>query len=347
MQVPDYIQPTSLFTSTYAYLSSTSSSWLKHSETFARYASTKLGLTSSSHVLEIASNDGYLLQFFKQLGIPCTGVEPTELAAQIATSKGITTIQKFFGTTLVNELRPADLIIANNVLAHVPDIHDFVHAMSLVLTRSGLISIEFPHLIRLLEDCQFDTIYHEHYSYLSLNAISYICIQYGLQIVDVEQLNTHGGSLRVWLGHNGVHTPTSNVTTILTAEITRGLNNTSTYVDFASRALSIKLDVINFLASYKAKNYTICAYGAAAKGNTLLNYAGIDSDIISAVFDKAPSKIGKYMPGSHIPIYHPDKLNDYQPDILLVLPWNIVDEIKPNYPQYKLYIAIPTLQECS
>ena len=345
VQLPAHAAAEELFTADYAYFSSTSSSWCDHAQRFVGAAVKRLGLGEDSRVVELASNDGYLLQFVQQHGIPCLGIEPTYATAQAARDKGIETIERFFGVELAEELAPADLVVANNVLAHVPDINDFVAGIAQLLKPHGRASIEFPHLLQLLKGNQFDTIYHEHYSYLSLRVVQRIAAEAGLDVVDVEQLPTHGGSLRVWLAKRGATEPTAAVTMLLEDEFAAGLESLEAYEDFQRRAEATKDGLLQFLLRAKHDGKIVLGYGAAAKGNTLLNYAGIRADLLPAVSDQATSKQGKFLPGSHIPILPPSELLDMKFDKILVLPWNLISEIKSQLPEHDLVTAIPVLTE--
>ena len=344
VQLPAHVAADELFTADYAYFSSTSSSWCAHAERFVEEAVERLRLGSESMVVELASNDGYLLQYVRKRGIPCLGIEPTHATAEAARSRGIETIERFFGVALAEELQPADLIVANNVLAHVPDINDFVAGIAQLLKPQGRASIEFPHLLRLLLGNQFDTIYHEHYSYLSLKVVRRIANSFGLEVVDVEQLPTHGGSLRVWLAHQGAVVNIHAVNTILADEQAAGLESLNAYNDFQSQSELIKHSLLEFLLEAKRNGKRVLGYGAAAKGNTLLNYAGIRSDLLFAVADRAISKQNKYLPGSHIPVISPQALSDLSPDKIIVLPWNIVEEVKHELMVDNLYTVIPSLR---
>jgi len=333
VQTEDYTQANELFSPDYAYFSSTSSGWLTHAEHYAEQVSSELNLNSESLVIEVASNDGYLLKNFVAMGIPCLGIEPTDSTAMVAEAKGIPVLREFFGELLGKQLayeeRQADLIVGNNVYAHVPDINDFTRGLKAVLKPSGTITIEFPHLMRLLEHCQFDTIYHEHYSYLSLSAVSRIFQSAGLRVWKVEELNTHGGSLRIFGCHDEEERENhKSVAAILQLELNRGLQQLETYLDFQFRANKIKNDLLEFLIKQKRAGKKVAAYGAAAKGNTLLNYAGVKPDLLPFVCDAAPAKQGKFMPGSHIPIFSPDQLFIEKPDYVLILPWNICEEVR-------------------
>ncbi len=335
VQLPAHAAAEELFTADYAYFSSTSTS-------------ERLGLGSESMVVELASNDGYLLQYVQKRGIPCLGIEPTRATAEAARAKGIETIERFFGVALAEELAPADLVVANNVLAHVPDINDFVAGIARLLKPEGRASIEFPHLLRLLEGNQFDTIYHEHYSYLSLRVVQRIAATAGLDVVDVEELPTHGGSLRLWLAHQGAAEPSAAVTAVLAAETAAaggaGLESSQAYADFQQRAEAAKHGLLEFLLSAKRQGKQVLGYGAAAKGNTLLNYAGVKPDLLAAVADRAPSKQGKWLPGNHIPVISPEQLDARNPDSLLVLPWNLIGELRQELPGQGLVTAIPELR---
>ncbi len=333
VQTEDYAQSSELFSANYAYFSSTSSSWLTHASRYTSEIISKLNLTNRSFVIEVASNDGYLLKNFVDIGIPCLGVEPTASTAAAAEKIGVPVCREFFGekfaTTLAETDRQADLIIGNNVYAHVPDINDFTRGLKLALKPGGTITLEFPHLLRLLEQVQFDTVYHEHYSYLSLFTVSQIFKSCGLRVYDVEQLSTHGGSLRIYGCHENDGRPkTSSVENLLSIEAKTGLQKLDIYKAFQDKADVIKNELLLFLLEQKKKGAKVAAYGAAAKGNTLLNYAGIKSDLLPFVCDAAPAKQHKYMPGSHIPIMSPNELKVHDLDYLIVLPWNIVSEVR-------------------
>ena len=344
VQLPAHAAAEELFTADYAYFSSTSTSWCAHAERFVTAVSERLGLGPQSLVVELASNDGYLLQYVQQRGIPCLGIEPTRATAEAARAKGIETIERFFGVALAEELEPADLVVANNVLAHVPDINDFVAGIARLLKPTGRASIEFPHLLRLLAGNQFDTIYHEHYSYLSLRVVQRIAAKAGLAVVDVEELSTHGGSLRVWLAHQGAAEATAAVAAVLAAEAAASLETLAAYTGFQQRAEAAKHGLLEFLLQAKREGRRVLGYGAAAKGNTLLNYAGIQPDLLSAVADRAPSKQGKLLPGSHIPVISTEQLATEAADTLLVLPWNLIEELRQQLPDTELVTAIPELR---
>jgi SAM-dependent methyltransferase len=344
VQLPAHSAADELFTPDYAYFSSTSTSWCSHAERFVEAAVSRLGLGPQSLVVELASNDGYLLQYVRQRGIPCLGIEPTRATAEAARQKGIETIERFFGLALAEELEPADLVVANNVLAHVPDINDFVDGISKLLKPKGRASIEFPHLLRLLTGNQFDTIYHEHYSYLSLRVVQRIAAKAGLDVVDVEKISTHGGSLRVWLAHQGVLESSAAVESVIAEESAEGLETIEAYEDFQRRAEATKNGLLEYLLKSKREGRRVLGYGAAAKGNTLLNYAGIRTDLLPAVADRASSKQGKLLPGSHIPVISPEQLIREPFDELLVLPWNLIDEVRKQFPDKTLVTAIPEIR---
>ena len=344
MQLPAHAAAEELFNADYAYFSSTSSSWCAHAERFVAAAVERLELGPQSLVVELASNDGYLLQYVEQLGIPCLGIEPTRATAEAARARGITTIERFFGVVLAADLEPADLVVANNVLAHVPDINDFMAGIAKLLKPQGRASIEFPHLLRLLDGNQFDTIYHEHYSYLSLRVVARIAAASGLDVVDVEELPTHGGSLRVWLAHQNAAEATAAVAVVLSDEAAARLETLAAYASFQQRAEVAKHGLLEFLLQTKREGRRVLGYGAAAKGNTLLNYAGIRADLLPAVTDRAPSKQGKLLPGSHIPVISPEQLAADAADALLVLPWNLINELRQQLPEAELVTAIPELR---
>ena len=324
-----------LFKKDYAYFSSISVSWLAHAKSYSKLIVEELSLTNQSFVVEVASNDGYLLRNFVERNIPCLGIEPTESTAKYAESLGVPVVQEFFGSGLAVDLIKlhghADLIIANNVLAHVPDINDFVAGLKVLLSDDGVITAEFPHLYNLLLLGQFDTIYHEHFSYFSLSSISQIFRELGLEIWKVEVLSTHGGSLRIYARHSHVgSTIHDSVNEIIEKEANFGLNSMNVYYGLQKQAITCKIQLLKFLMQVKVDNKRVAGYGAAAKGNTLLNFAGVKSDLLPFIVDAAPSKQGKYMPGSHIPIMSPNFLAEFQPDYLLVLPWNLIDEISAS-----------------
>jgi SAM-dependent methyltransferase len=333
VQTEDYTRAESLFAEDYAYFSSTSSGWLAHAALYARQIQERLALGRQSFVIEVASNDGYLLRNFVEAGIPCLGIEPTASTAAAAERLGIPVLREFFGEELGRKLaddgRQADLIAGNNVYAHVPDINDFTRGLKAALKPGGTITLEFPHLMRLIEQTQFDTVYHEHFSYLSLYTVGKIFAGAGLRICDVEELSTHGGSLRIFGCHaDDARRDSESVQRILAAEAAAGLQDLAVFESFQQRADALKDRLLAFLIEQKRDGRRVAAYGAAAKGNTLLNYAGIKPDLLPYVCDASPSKQGKYLPGSHIPILPPRVLDDDPPKILLILPWNIAPEIR-------------------
>jgi len=332
-QTEDFARADALFDKDYAYFSSTSSSWLAHARRYADEMQQRLGLSRESFVIEVASNDGYLLKNFVAAGIPCLGIEPTASTAAAAESLGIPVLREFFGADLARRLagegRQADLILGNNVYAHVPDINDFTAGLAAALKPGGTITLEFPHLLRLVEHTQFDTIYHEHFSYLSLYTVCRIFAAAGLRVWDVEALPTHGGSLRVFGCHADDPRPeTPAVGATVRAEEAAGLRECATYRQFQARAEAIKTELLHFLIEQKRAGKTVAAYGAAAKGNTLLNFCGVRPDLLPFVCDAAAAKQGKYLPGSRIPILAPEVLAERKPDVVLILPWNIADEVR-------------------
>jgi len=354
VQTDDCTKCNEIFTDDYAYFSSVSSSWLEHAAKYTSMIKQKLNLNRDSFVLEIASNDGYLLQNFIHAQIPCLGIEPTNSTADVAEELGIQVIREFFDNALAERLtkenKQADLIIGNNVFAHVPDIDDFTKGLKTVLKKQGTITLEFPHLLNLVKFKEFDTIYHEHYSYLSLLSVSEIFKSADLKVYDVEELPTHGGSLRVYGCHSDdPRQITSNVANLIKKEIDFGLQDLSFYLSFQNEADKIVVNFLNFLKEQKNNGKKIGAYGAAAKGNTLLNYAKIDKNLIPYVCDAAPSKQGKFLPGSHIPIHHPDYLMESKPDWLVIIPWNLEKEITEQQAQIrewggKFVVVIPELK---
>jgi SAM-dependent methyltransferase len=332
VQTEDYAQADELFSPEYAYFSSTSSGWLAHAKRYADKMINELGLNAQSLVIEVASNDGYLLKNFVAAGIPCLGIEPTVSTAAAAEQLGIPVMRKFFGEALGQQLtandQQADLIAGNNVYAHVPDINDFTRGLKAVLKPAGTITLEFPHLMRLIEQAQFDTVYHEHFSYLSLLTVSRIFAAAKLRVWNVEELPTHGGSLRVYGCHqDDPRLNQATVSSVLQKEIQHGLQDLNTYLKFQPRADKIKSDLLSFLIEQKRLGKKVVAYGAAAKGNTLLNYAGVKPDLVEFVCDAGQAKQGKFMPGSHIPILHHSEMFTRQFDFVLILPWNIAPEV--------------------
>ncbi len=332
VQTADYTKRETFFNESYSYFSSVSESWMKHAADYCDMITDFLGLGPSSHVIELASNDGYLLRNFVEKDIPSLGIEPTASTADKAISLGIEVIKEFFGLELARELakngRKADLVIGNNVYAHVPDINDFTAGIKELLNVEGVVTLEFPHLLNIFKYNQFDTIYHEHYSYLSVFTVSRIFARNGLKIFKVEKLATHGGSLRIYGCHADSQRPIeSSVHEIIAEEETAGMRNLKIYNTFQEKVDHLKNKLVSFLIEKKEANELVVAYGAAAKGSTLLNYAGIKPNLLPVVADAAQSKQNKFMPGSHIPILHPDELKNKKPKWVLILPWNISGEI--------------------
>ncbi|WP_349573387.1 class I SAM-dependent methyltransferase [Azotobacter salinestris] len=355
VQTEDHAGREALFTEDYAYFSSFSSSWLAHAERYTRVMIERFALDNTSCVVEIAANDGYLLQYVQAAGIPCYGVEPTASTARAAKAKGIDIIERFFGMALAEELstagRQADLVVANNVLAHVPDINDFVSGFTRLLKPHGVATFEFPHFMCMVQGKQFDTAYHEHYSYLSLSAVQRIFAANGLRVFDVEELPTHGGSLRVFAQRSdaGLYAVSTAVTRLLGQEVAVGMTRASFYRGFQAEAERVKNDLLAFLLDAKRQGLKVGAYGAAAKGNTLLNFAGVRPDLLPYVVDRNPAKQGGYMPGSRIPIVNEAHLKAHRPDRILVLPWNLRGEVIAQLAYVGewrglLVTAVPSLQ---
>lgn len=354
-QIDEYKKSDKIFTQDYIYFSSYSKTWLDHAEKYVDMITKGLGLNATSHVIEIGSNDGYLLQYFLEKQIPCLGIEPSANTAQAAREKGIETLEEFFGANLAERLaqegRKADLIIGNNVLAHVPDINDFVSGLKIALKNDGVITMEFPHLMCLIEENQFDTIYHEHFSYLSFHTVRRIFAKHGLVLFDVEELTTHGGSLRIYARHdeNDPKHVTPNVAELLEKEAARGMLGLNYYLDFQKKADKVKYALLSFLMEQKKQGNKVAAYGAAAKGNTLLNYCGVKKDLIEFVVDASPHKQGKFLPGSHIPVVGEEMIKLNKPHYILILPWNLKNEIinQLNYVNErgaKFVLPIPRLE---
>jgi hypothetical protein len=353
VQTEDYSRANELFSRDYAYFSSTSKSWLEHSARYAERISKYLSLNKDSFVIEIASNDGYLLKNFVEARVPCLGIEPTDSTADAAEKIGVPVLRKFFGVEVAKELaasdKKADLICGNNVYAHVPDINDFTEGLKVILKEGGVVNLEFPHLMRLIENNQFDTVYHEHYSYLSLGTVEKIFSSVGLRVFNVEKISTHGGSLRIYGCHAEDERPTTNaVMELLEQEKKFGLKSLNVYQSFQDKANKVKDDFLFFLIEQKRLGKSIAGYGAAAKGNTLMNYAGLKNDLISFVCDAAQSKQNKYMPGSHLPILHPSELSKRKPDWVVIFPWNISNEVREqeNVAQWggRFVVAVPELR---
>lgn len=353
VQVDEYKKSDAIFDSNYVYFSSYSTSWLAHAKKYTEMMTERFGYNEDSLVIEVASNDGYLLQYFKEKNIPVMGIEPTANTAEVAMGKGIKTVIEFFGAELADRFANdwdvrADLLLGNNVLAHVPDILDFVAGMKIILKDTGVITMEFPHLMQLVDNNQFDTIYHEHFSYLSFYTVKQIFESQGLEMFDVEEIPTHGGSLRIYAKHKEDSTKTisENVAALLKKETDKGLDTLAYYDNFQQKALKAKLDLTDFLILQKRKGKRVAAYGAAAKGNTMLNYCGIKSDLVDFVVDANPHKQDKFLPASHIPVVNEQFLKDAKPDFVLILPWNLKEEIGEQLSYVKdwggkLVVAIP------
>jgi hypothetical protein len=333
VQIDEYKKSDSIFDDQYVYFSSYSKSWLDHAKRYTEMMTERFGYSSTSQIMEVASNDGYLLQFFKEKNIPVLGIEPTANTAEVAISKGIKTITRFFGTTLAKELtasgKKADLLLGNNVLAHVPDIVDFVAGMKIVLKEQGVITMEFPHIMQLAENNQFDTIYHEHFSYLSFYTVKRIFESQGLSLFDVNEIPTHGGSLRIYAKHTEDESKeiSPNVEALLKKEVSKGIDTLSFYDNFQQKAFAVKLSFIDFLITQKKAAKKVAAYGAAAKGNTLLNYCGVKNDLIDYVVDANTNKQNKWLPASHVPVVDEQHLKKSKPDFVVIFPWNIKEEI--------------------
>lgn len=332
VQLPELQSPEEIF-SNYSYFSSYSETWLKHAKDYTELMIERFGLDSNSQVIEIASNDGYLLQYFKEREISVLGIEPAKNVAVVAQEAGIPTTVKFFGVQtarkLATEGKYADLLLGNNVLAHVPNLNDFVRGLKLLLKPQGIITMEFPHLMRLIEETQFDTIYHEHFSYFSFITVKKIFEKHCLTLFNVEELPTHGGSLRIYARHSEDTSKPINksVNELIAKEKAGGFTKIEFYLSFIEKVKETKRNILDFLIKAKKQGKSIAGYGAPAKGNTLLNYCGIRTDFIDYTVDRSPHKQGHFLPGSHIPIYHPDKIKETKPDYLLILPWNLKEEI--------------------
>lgn len=355
VQVDEYKKSDAIFDKDYAYFSSYSKDWLAHSKAYVQKMIERFGFNSQSSVMEIASNDGYLLQYFKEKNIPVVGIEPTANTAEVAMGKGIETVIDFFGVRLAKELssknKKADLLLGNNVLAHVPDIVDFVGGMKILLKEDGVITMEFPHLVQLINNNQFDTIYHEHFSYLSFYTVKQIFEAAGLKLFDVEELSTHGGSLRIYATHaeNTRQPIAENAKVILDKELDFGINKIEYYSGFTQKAFKAKIKLLEFLIEQKKQNKKVVAYGAAAKGNTLLNYCGVKNDLIDFVVDANPHKQNKFLPASHIPVVSEDEISKLKPEFVIILPWNLKSEITSQLSYIrdwggKFVIPIPELE---
>lgn len=355
VQIGEHKKAGEIFNSGYVYFSSFSKTWLSHAKEYSEMMMRRYSYDQNSTIVEIASNDGYLLQYFKQRGIPTLGIEPAEGTALAARKKGIETLIDFFGKRLAQRLadqgKKADLLICNNVLAHVPDLHDFVSGLKIALKTDGVITLEFPHLMQLVDQCLFDIIYHEHFSYLSFITAQKVLQHHGLVVFDVEELPTQGGSLRVFAKHaeDTTRSVSENVTARLRMELAKGLNTIAYYADFQDRVDQIKYELLEFLIRQKERKQKVAAYGAAAKGNTLLNYCGIKRDLVTFVVDASPHKQGKFLPGSHIPVVSEAAIRSYKPDYVLILPWNIKNEVMEqlNYIRAwegRFVVPIPSIQ---
>ena len=355
VQTEDFAQAAELFDAEYAYFSGFSTSWLAHSKRYVHTMVERFKLNANSHVVEVAANDGYLLQYVQELGIPCMGIEPTASTAKAARDKGIAIVEDFFGVRLAKELvaqgKQADLTAANNVLAHVPDINDFVGGFAALLKPGGVSTFEFPHLLKLIAENQFDTIYHEHFSYLSLTAMARVFAANGLTVFDVEELPTHGGSLRVYAqrSDSGTQPRSERVDSILRIEADSGMTSADYYSGFQLKTDQVKDDFLTFLLKAKEEGKSVAAYGAAAKGNTLMNYSGVRPDLISFVVDRSPSKQNKYMPGSRIPIVEEEVLKQTKPNYVVILPWNLRTELVEQLKYIREWggrfvTAVPSLQ---
>jgi len=355
VQIAEHKSASEIFNDEYVYFSSYSTSWLQHAQQYTEKMLKRFPINKNSQVIEIASNDGYLLQYFKQKDIPVLGIEPTANTAAVAQLKGIETVVDFFSVKLANKLvsqkRTADILLGNNVLAHVPDINDFVTGMKIILKPAGVITMEFPHLIQLIKNNQFDTIYQEHFSYLSFITVNKIFNAHGLELFDVEETPTHGGSLRIFAKHKDDATKQieRNVERLLEEEHRLGVNSLNYYSGFQKKTDEVKHNFVDFLKNCKRDNKKVCAYGAAAKGNTLLNYCNVTADLLPFVVDASPHKLGKYLPGSKIPVVAEQNIKDVKPDFVIILPWNIKEEIV-NQLSYirnwngRFVVAIPDFQ---
>jgi C-methyltransferase C-terminal domain/Putative zinc binding domain/Methyltransferase domain len=355
VQVDEYKKSDAIFDSNYVYFSSYSTSWLQHAKAYTEMMIKRFGYTKDSLVIEVASNDGYLLQYFRQNNIPVLGIEPTANTAEAAKEKGVESVVDFFGVRLAKELVAknikADLLLGNNVLAHVPDIIDFVGGMKVILKENGVVTMEFPHLMQLVDNNQFDTIYHEHFSYLSFTIVKQIFKSQGLELFDVDQIPTHGGSLRIYAKHIGDDTRgiSRNVQIISDLETSKGMNGLAYYNGFQEKAMRVKLDLLSFLIEQKNAGKKVAAYGAAAKGNTLLNFCGIKNDLIDFVVDANPHKQNKFLPASHISVMNEQYLKDAKPDYVIILPWNLREEITQQLSYIRAWggqfvVPIPSVQ---
>ena len=355
VQVDEVQRHDALFSNDYVYFSSFSTTWLAHARNYVASAVERLRLNRESMVMEVASNDGYLLQYVKERGIPCVGVEPTASTAAVARERGIESLERFFGQAFALEFvgarRRADLVIGNNVLAHVPDLTDFVDGIAEMLAPDGVVSLEFPHLLQLVSQCQFDTIYHEHFSYFSFHTVKRILSAHGLRVWDVEQLATHGGSLRIWGCRDGAaHRETTAVRSLLALEAAAGMLDAEYYHHFQARADAAKNSFLTFLLECRRNGKHVVGYGAAAKGNTLLNYAGVKPDLLPYVVDASPHKVGRFLPGTRIPVVSESRIREFRPHFVVIFPWNLIEEISGQLDYIrdwggKFVTAIPHLRE--
>jgi SAM-dependent methyltransferase len=356
VQLEEYESSENIF-SNYPYFSSYSDSWLKHSESYCQQMTERFGLTERSFVVEVASNDGYLLQYFVKQNIPVLGIEPAANVAETARAKNVPTLVRFFGARLASELtakgQSADLIAGNNVVAQVPDLNDFVEGLRILLKFDGVLTLEFPHLLKLMELNEFDTIYHEHFSYFSMLTVVRILDAHGLRAFDVEELPTHGGSLRVYAcrAESRLHVTTTAVQRLLQAEREAGLDSAAAYQEFAANVKQTKLALVQFLMDAAREGKNVAGYGAPGKSATLLHYCGIGKDLIAYTVDRSPHKQGRFLPGSHIPIYHPDRIRETKPDYVVILPWNLKDEIIEQMKFIRQWggrfvVPIPTVAVC-
>jgi 2-polyprenyl-3-methyl-5-hydroxy-6-metoxy-1,4-benzoquinol methylase len=355
VQIDEFAKHDDIFNSEYAYFSSFSTSWLAHAKAYTQMMIARFGFDHTSQVVEIASNDGYLLQYFKEQGVPVLGIEPTANTAAAAKEKGIESIIDFFSVRLANTLSAkgisADLLLGNNVLAHVPDINDFVGGVKILLNKAGVVTFEFPHLLQLIDKNQFDTIYHEHFSYFSFLAVKQLFEMHDLELFDVEEVPTHGGSLRIFAKHTHDKSKSisSDVQVLLDKEIKAGMNSVSFYQSFQEKAEKVKNDFTFFLIQAKNEGKKVAGYGAAAKGNTLLNFAGTKKDLIQFVTDASPHKQNKFLPGVHIPVFSEEKIKLEKPDYIVILPWNLRDEISSQLSYIrewggKFIVAVPQIE---
>ena len=355
VQLEEFESPAEIFNSDYAYFSSYSKGWLNHSKQYTDLMVERFGLNEISQVIEIASNDGYLLQYFKEKNIPVLGIEPAANVAEVAEQKGIPSLIKFFSVETATELaqqgKQADLLLGNNVLAHVPNLNDFVAGMKIILKPQGIITMEFPHVLRLIESNQFDTIYHEHFSYLSFLTVEKVFASHGIVLFDVEELPTHGGSLRIYGKHQACteHPISETVGLLREKEIVAGLDKITSYLNFSDRVQSTKRKLLSFLIEAKNTGKSVVGYGAPAKGNTLLNYCGVKTDLLEYTVDLSDRKQGQFLPGTHIPVYHPDRIRETKPDYVLILPWNIKEEVMTQMAYIKEWggkfvVPIPQLE---